>query len=164
MRYSSERKEAVLRKMLPPDNKSIPDLAREEGISEQTLYVWRQKARAKGLLLPDGKKTPKGFTSADKFAAVVETAAMNAEQLSVYCRERGLYPEQIKAWRTACESANDWEEAQSRKLKDQMREMKRKTQKLERENRRKEKALAEAAALLILKKKAFDFWGEDAEA
>ena len=41
MRYSPERKEAVLRKMMPPHNRSVRELAREEGISEATLYNWR---------------------------------------------------------------------------------------------------------------------------
>ncbi len=46
MRYSAERKEAVLRKMLPPNNRSIREIAAEEGVSEATLYNWRNAARA----------------------------------------------------------------------------------------------------------------------
>ncbi|HDI59054.1 MAG TPA: hypothetical protein ENF48_01640, partial [Desulfobacteraceae bacterium] len=53
MQYSKERKEAVLKKMMPPHNRSIVELAREEGISEATLYIWRRQARERGLLLPD---------------------------------------------------------------------------------------------------------------
>ncbi len=52
MRYSPERKEAVLRKMMPPHNRSIKLLAQDEGISEATLFNWRKQAREKGLLLP----------------------------------------------------------------------------------------------------------------
>jgi transposase-like protein len=52
MRYSPERKEAALRKMMPPHNRSIKQLALEEGISEATLFAWRKQAREKGLLLP----------------------------------------------------------------------------------------------------------------
>jgi hypothetical protein len=52
--------------------------------------------------------------SRDKFAAVLETAALNEADLAAYCRQRGLYAEQIQAWRTACEQANDWERASSR--------------------------------------------------
>ena len=55
MKYSQERKEAVLRKMMPPHNRSIRQLAKEEGISEPTLYNWRNEARRKGILLPDGE-------------------------------------------------------------------------------------------------------------
>ena len=161
MPYSAERKEAVIKKMLPPHSKSVPEIAKEEGISEPTLYIWRKAARAKGRLLPDGDTTPEGWSSKDKFAAVLETAALNEEQLGQYCRQRGLYPAQIQTWRAACEQANDWEEAQSKRVKEQMRDLQRKHKDLERENRRKEKALAEAAALLLLKKKANAIWGED---
>jgi len=161
MRYSTERKEAALKKMLPPHNKSVPEIAKEEGISEPTLYNWRKEARTKGRLLPDGDKTPEGWSSKDKFAAVLESASMNEEQLAQYCRQRGLYTEQIQAWRAACEQANDWEAAQSKRVKEQMRDLQHKHKDLERDNRRKEKALAEAAALLLLKKKASAIWGED---
>ncbi len=54
MKYPIERKEAVLKKMMPPNNKSLKELALEEGISEATLYNWRQDARSKGILMPDG--------------------------------------------------------------------------------------------------------------
>ncbi len=164
MGYPSERKEAILRKMLPPNNKSVRELAREEGISEATLYNWRKAARAEGRLLPDGDTTPAGWCSADKFAAVVETAALNEAELSAYCRERGLYPEQVQQWREACERANDWDRTQHRRLKEVRREDERRIQELERELREKEKALAETAALLVLRKKARAIWGEGEDA
>ena len=59
MRYSPERKEAVLKKMMPPHNRTIKQLAIEEGISEATLYNWRQEARSKGILMPDGDSGPR---------------------------------------------------------------------------------------------------------
>ena len=160
MGYPKERKEAVLKKMLPPHNKSIPELAKEEGISEGTLYSWRKAARAEGRLMPDGDSTPQGWVSADKFAAVVETAAMNEVELSVYCRERGLYPEQVQEWREACEQANDWDQTQNKRLKENRKSDSKRINELERELRRKEKALAETAALLVLRKKAQAIWGD----
>ena len=146
--------------MLPPSNKTIKELAQEEGICEATLYNWRKAARAEGRLLPDGDTTPVGWSAADKFAAVVETAELNGSELSVYCRERGLYPEQIRQWREACEQANDWDRTQNRRLKETRREDEKRIQELERELRKKEKALAETAALLVLRKKAQAIWGD----
>ena len=70
MGYPKERKEAVLKKMLPPHNKPIPEIAKEEGISEGTLYNWRNAARAEGRLMPDADSTPAGWSAKDKFAAV----------------------------------------------------------------------------------------------
>jgi transposase-like protein len=159
--YSHERKEAVLKKMLPPHSRSIPELAEEEGISAGTLYLWRKQARAQGRLLPGGDSGPEGWSSADKFAAVLETAALNEAQLAEYCRKRGLYPEQVTQWRVACEQANAWDQEQSRRLKAARQEDQQRLRELERELKRKERALAEVAALLVLRKKAAAIWGED---
>jgi len=160
MRYPSERKEAVLKKMLPPNNKSMKQLAAAEGISEGTLYYWRKAARLEGRLMPAGDRTPEGWTSTDKFAAVVETAAMNEAEYSSYCRQRGLYPEQLRAWREACEQANDWGRAQEQHLKEARKADGKAITQLRRELSYKEKALAETAALLVLKKKAQAIWGD----
>jgi len=161
MKYSQERKEAVLQKLLPPHNRSIRELSVEEGASEPTLYQWRAEARRQGALLPDGDQPPEGGTSRDKFAAVVEKAALNEAELGSYCRQRGLYPEQLQACRLACEQANDWDRAQQRQLKASRESDQQRVRELERELRRKEKAVAEGAALLVLGKKAAAIWGED---
>ena len=160
MGYPVKRKVAILQKMLPPNNKPIAQLAKEEGIAQGTLYSWRAEARAKGKLMPDGDLSPKGWASVDKFAAVLETAALNESELSVYCRKRGLYPNQIKQWRIACEQANDWDRAQNKRLQDTTRNADKKIKALEKELIRKEKALAETAALLVLRKKAQAIWEE----
>jgi transposase-like protein len=163
MRYSSERKEAALKKMLPPHNRPLSDVSREEGISEGTLYLWRKEARSQGRLLPDGDQGPEGWTARDKFAAVLETAALNEAELGEYCRQRGLYPEQIRAWRAACEQANDWDREQQRRSRETQQADQKRLRDLERELRRKEQALAEAAALLVLSKKAQAIWGDGAD-
>jgi len=121
VRYSAERKEAVLKKMLPPENKTIKELAQEEGISEATLYNWRKQARSAGRLLPDGDTTPEGWSSKDKFAAVLETAAMNEAEIAEYCRKRGLYAEQVKAWRATCGQATDLERESAQQLSQAVR-------------------------------------------
>ena len=159
MGYPNERKEAVLKKMLPPNNQTIKAIAKTEGISEATLYNWRKAARDSGRLMPDGDSTPSGWCSADKFAAVVETAALNGAALSAYCRQRGLYPEQISQWRGACEQANDWDRQQHQHLKAARQADQKRLQALERELTQKEKALAETATLLVLSKKAEAIWG-----
>ena len=101
MKYSEERRKAVLAKLCPPHNRSVREVAAEKKISEATLYNWRRQARARGELYPDAGLDAKGWSARDKFAAVVETAAMNASERSAYCRKRGLYPDQLAAWRRA---------------------------------------------------------------
>ena len=161
--YPAERKAAVL-KMLPPNNVPLRRLSQDEGISEATLHSWRKEARSKGQLLPDADAGPEGWSSRDKFAAVVETAAMNAADLAEYCRRRGVFAEQITAWRTACEQANDWDRASSVRLSQATKDEKKRIKALERDLQRKEKALAEAAALLVLRKKAEAIWGDGEDA
>lgn len=159
MAYSKERKASVIKKMLPPHNIPLRQLSQEEGISRGTLSQWRSEARAQGKLMPDGDADPEGWTARDKFAAVIETVAMNEVDLSEYCRQRGLYPEQLRVWRAACERANDWERAAAREVARETKEDRKRIQDLERELARKEKALAETAALMVLRKKADAIWG-----
>jgi hypothetical protein len=134
-------------------------LAGEEGISRATLAKWRPEARAKGKLLPDSDAAAEGWTSRDKLAAVIETASLNEAELGEYCRRRGIYSEQLEVWRAACERANDWEEVTANRISRETKDDRKRIQQLERELARKEKALAEAAALMILRKKAEAIWG-----
>ena len=164
MVYSPERKSAVLKRMLPPNNVAIRQLSQEEGISEATLHKWRAEARGKGQLLPDADTGSEGWSSRDKFAAVLETAALNEADLSDYCRTRGLYAAQIAAWRVACEQANDWDRSSTARISQATREEKKRIKDLERDLARKDRALAETAALLVLRKKASAIWGGDEDA
>jgi len=161
MGYSQERKESVLKKMLPPKNLSIAALAIEEAISEPTLYKWRNEARNQGRLMPDSDNTPQGWSSRDKFAAVLETAAMNQTEIAAYCREKGLFPEQLEQWKMACEEANNWSQSSEKKLKQATQSERKKNKKLQKELDRKNDALAEAAALLVLRKKYQALFKED---
>ncbi|WP_043488395.1 helix-turn-helix domain-containing protein, partial [Halomonas halodenitrificans] len=76
-RYSEERRQAVVTKLLPPHNLSPKVIAEQEGISLGTVYKWRKEARAEGRCLPDALgKGADGWSSKDKFSAVLETASM----------------------------------------------------------------------------------------
>ena len=160
MNYSPEFKESLLRRMLPPNNESITKIAKEEGISEQTLRNWRDKARKEGLATPGTDAAPDDWSTQDKFHIVVETAHMNETDLAEYARKKGLYVEQIKAWRDACMNANGGIAKEAARLNRELKESQKERRKLEKELQRKEKALAEAAALLVLSKKAAAIWGD----
>lgn len=160
MNYSPELKEALLRRMLPPNNESIRKISKEEGISEQTLRNWRDKARADGIAAPGKDALPDDWSTQDKFLIVVETASMNETELAEYARKKGLYVEQIKAWRDACMNANGGVAKEAARLNKELKESEKERKKLEKELARKEKALAETAALLVLRKKADAIWGD----
>ena len=157
--YSKERKEAIIRKMMPPSNKAISVLSKESGIPYGTLHTWRIKARQGGVAVPGNNKHAEEWSSEDKFAVVLETSALNEAELAEYCRKKGLYTDQISSWRRKCIQAN----AKPIRRKSKVEDLKDKKhiKKLEKELNRKEKALAETAALLVLRKKANAIWGED---
>jgi hypothetical protein len=111
--------------------------------------------------MPDSKNTPQGWTSRDKFAAVMETATMSQAEVAEYCGSKAFHTSQVDAWREACMKANDWEQESNAQLKSATKMADKRTKKLERELLRKEKALAEAAALLILRGKLDARFGED---
>jgi transposase-like protein len=159
--YSPERKAAVLKKLLPPHNLSVAELSRQEGISDVTLYAWRKQAMAGGNVVPGSSSIPKDRSAEAKLAAVIETATLSEAGLSQYCREKGLYPEQIKAWRQACLAGQQSTLALKHAEREQSRADKQRIRELERELHRKERALAEAAALLVLRKKLNALWGND---
>ncbi|MVF13906.1 transposase [Ketobacter sp. MCCC 1A13808] len=162
-RYSPERKEAILRRMAPPHSTTVAEVAREEGISKATLYNWRKAARERGIVLPSNSAKPDKWSSEEKFRMVLETASMTEAELSAYCRKHGIYPEQIEAWKQACMGANAESDAQTKQSRQAAQMDKRRIKKLERELHRKEKALAETAALLTLSKKAEAIWGTQDE-
>ena len=164
--YSEAVKADVRKRMSPPMRQSVAQISAELGIHVVTLYNWRKSWRLQGEVVPASEKDPDGWSATDKFTVVLEAAGLNATELSAYCRERGLYPEQVERWRQASQDANEKpvltlkEQKELERLRAQdQKEIKR----LKQELRRKEKALAEAAALLIASKKIQAFWGEDGD-
>ena len=160
MNYSKEYKDSILRRILPPNNESINKIAKEEGLSEQTIRNWRDKARKEGYAAPGTGALPDDWSTQDKFLIVVETASLNENELAEYARKKGLYVEQIKAWKDACMNANGGIAKEAARLNRELKESQKEKKKLELELRRKDKALAEAAALLVLSKKANAIWGD----
>lgn len=93
MNYSPELKDTLLRRMLPPNNESITKISREEGLSEQTLRNWRDKARRESYATLGTDAIPDNWSTQDKFLIVVESSSMNETELAEYARKKGLYIE-----------------------------------------------------------------------
>jgi len=154
--YSEEFKSSLIAKLLPPNSMSVPELARETGVPKDTLYTWRIKQQRANGDAP-ARQTPSGeLSSEEKLAVVIETASLNEVEQSAYCRRKGLYPEQIRAWRNTCLQANAV--APSKVDRERLRQQAKEIKRLETELQRKEKALAETAALLVLQKKVRTLW------
>ncbi len=162
-RYTKEQKEKLIARMLPPESISPSKLSVETGISKSTLATWKTKATVSQI---KGTNTSnKTISSREKFLIVMETYTMSENDLGKYCRENGLYVEEVKQWRSSCIAANEVTKSinKSSALEEQLKEEKKKSKELEKDLRRKEKALAETAALLVLRKKLDAIFGEKEE-
>ncbi len=159
-KYTQDQKNQAVQMMSAPANKGVKVVSETLNIPEATLYLWRKEARIADALLPEFGKAPEQWTAAAKFGIVMEAAGLNEAELGKYCREKGLLSEQINRWRTevmavlASKPINAAEKAADKK----------RIKELERDLRRKEKALAETAALLVLSRKyeTLRMDGEDA--
>lgn len=161
-KYTKEKKDHALSLMSAPQNKAVPEVSKLTGIPEATLYLWRSQARSAGRAVPGDGQNPEYWSAGDKFAVVLEAAALNEAELGEYCRQRGLLIEQIRRWKAEAQAAlssknSNITSAQHAQDKKRIRE-------LEKDLRRKERALAETAALLVLSRKyeALRTDGEDA--
>jgi transposase len=162
-RYSNELKQKIMQRMMPPNNESVSQITRDSGLSEGTLYKWQKEARANGFVVTGGEKESEKWSTRDKFSIVVETATLSEIELSEYCRAKGLFVEQVEAWRDACMQANGGVAEQATRLQKELRNKERENKNLAQELKRKNAALAETAALLVLRKKAREIWGDPEE-
>ena len=121
-------------------------VSRELSISTSTLERWRADALSRPA-------RERAWTAAARFEAVLLTAAMDEAGKSAWCREKGVYPQELEQWRTAATHALADPEDAARTSQREKKADRRRIKELERDLRRKEKALAEAAALLVLSKK-----------
>jgi transposase-like protein len=162
-RYSAETREWVVQQMMPPFNRAVIELADATGITTVTLRAWRHNARRAGEFMPGNGRTSDRWSSADKFRVVLETASLNETETSEYCRRKGIYPEQIRQWREACEQANVPEPKLTATQRKERKVHEKRIRELERQLKRADAARAEAAALLNLRKKADAIWGKEEE-
>ena len=158
--YTKDFKENLIKLMLPPENRKVKELVDEYNIHEQTLYRWRREAKSKGVVYQDNVASKQKYSREMQFQIIIETSQMNNHELSEYCRRKGIYAEEIESWKKAFINGETDEQSKiKQEFKDSQAELKHTKKELD----RKEKALAEAAALLVLKKKMQAIWSSDEE-
>lgn len=144
-RYSEKFKGRAVARLLAPENAAIDVVAREVGIGSGTLERWRDDAQSMPAL-------GRAWTAAARLEAVIVTAALDETSKSAWCREHGVYPDElIKWWASATTALAEPEEV--RASPQATRQDRKRIKELERELLRKDRALAETAALLVLSKK-----------
>ncbi len=152
-RYGQAFKDKAVARLLPPESADINVVAQQVGVSASTLERWRSDALASG-------KKHGGWTAAARLDAVLTTASMSEEQKNAWCRTQGIYPSELAEWKQTATDALDSPSSLPRN--GSSRDERRRVRELERDLRRKEKALAETAALLVLSKKLEAIFHKDA--
>lgn len=143
MRYDKKFKEkAVKRVIQEKGNKNTQEIARELGVCKATLYKWVQSEST-------GFQKEGSFTPTQQLKMLKETYHMNDEELNAYCRKKGIFAHQLKEF----EESFLTQKPKQQDSKKELEEERLKNKQLAKELRRKEKALAETAALLVLQKK-----------
>ena len=144
-RYGEAYRQRVVARLLPPESAAIDVVSREVGVSVATLERWRAQA----LAAPGELSSSQRWTPAARLEAVITTAAMDAASRGAWCREQGLYAAELEAWKRDAIAGLGEPRAASAV---EARQDRRRVRELERELHRKDKALAETAALLVLAK------------
>lgn len=163
--YSEAFKAKMVQKMLGPNGKSASALADEVGMSQPTLSRWLREAGSVASMSKSKRKgkrskarpESKRWTRLEKLRVVFEASSLSDEELGAFLRREGLHEAQLNEWREAAREAFEGAGRRRRKASDDSKRIK----ELERELRRKEKALAEVSALLVLKKKLNALWGDE---
>lgn len=159
MGFSKEFRERVLGEILPPKNRSVEEVCAQFGVSSWSVQRWKSAAKAGNLL--GGGSRPSERPLAEKLTLLLEGSALPEEERGEWLRAQGLHTEHLSLYEQEIrQSMTDKEKRQREEIEGLRKDKK----VLEKELRRKDRALAELAALVALKKKLEVIFGEDEEA
>lgn len=172
MQYSDMLKNKMIQKMTGPDAISASALSKEVDVSQATLSKWlRMAGVGPSYVFPNNaheytkmakitdSKRPNDRSAEDKLKVVLEASSLSDEQLGPFLRNKGLHQAHLDQWRS--QMLNGLENGFSKKKTGHQIADAKRIQALEKELNRKDKALAETAALLVLKKKVREIWGDE---
>ena len=141
-------KEQAVQKALDRGNTHLKTIAQELNVGYSTLQKWI--SAYKSVNTNEKNQKPQNWSREQQFQALVDTAAMDDEHRNQYCREKGLFPHHLAAWR---QHFLQIDKKSVPNTKAELKSLKDEISSLQKEIRRKDKALAETAALLVLQKK-----------
>lgn len=154
-RYGQAFKDKAVARLLPPESAATAVVAREIGVAVGTLERWREDAQSRPA-------RGRAWTAGARLEAVITTAALDEAGKSAWCRQHGTFPGELEKWRANCAAALA-EPEEARASPQATRQDRKRIKELERDLLRKDRALAETAALLVLSKKVAAIFnkGED---
>ena len=162
-KFTLEAKEAMVDKALSRGNQYLEQFAEENNVGCSTIYRW-MKCRREGKPLGEPQKA-QAIREALIYSSkkhVLATANLDKQAIGAYCREQGIYSFQLEQWREELMSnsdKNDQQDLKQEQDRGQLKKLRDENKSLKKDLRQKDKALAEANALLDLKKKADLIWG-----
>lgn len=168
VKYSDEFKQQAVQKLLNKgEGVTIEDIATPLGVAMSSINRWALEYRRTGsvknksevMTKEKKEKRPEDWTQAERLQAIIATDALSESQLSEFCRQQGIYVHHIEQWKSdflGHDSTSTPIQTQQK-----VRQLTQQNQKLKRDLTRKDKALAETAALLVLQKKVHDIWSDE---
>jgi transposase len=170
-RFTQSFKIQAVEKALNPNSRSSQkDLSEELGIGYSTLQKWIRQSREQAFdIQPESgsintremmkEKRPQDWSSEEKLNMVITCSALSEEDVNQLCREQGLYPHHIKQWKA--DFLSEKKVGGQTESQASLKSLRSENKALKKELNRKDKALAETAALLVLQKKVKAIWGSD---
>jgi transposase-like protein len=156
-RYSLEFKKAAVEKFLIRGSRRVAAIVEEVGVPYSTLYQWKNDFAKVGGMKKSSR--PEDRSAAEKLKILIEYEATPVEGRGELLRRLGVHREHVEAWTEQVHKALRFGAIGKHVARSERAEDRRKIKELERDVRRKDRALAETTALLVLKKKADLIWG-----
>ena len=141
--------------MLPPQSLAVRDVALEFGISEQAINGWLKLVKEGKLTAEAEDAGPRYKPASEKLALLLESKLFDADRRGEWLREKGLHSEHLTLWEQELRELMDDKMTND---KTELQTLKKRNRQLEKELERKNTALAELAALMVLKKKVDEIW------
>jgi len=159
--------QAVEKTLTRNEGERIEDIAKSLGIGFSTLQKWIRLSKDQNLELPlpeqlramKTEKRPQDWSLEERLSMVISCDSLSDEDVSRLCREQGLYSHQVQQWKA--DFTNNKTGGSSPKKQADVKALKNENRVLKKDLHRKNKALAETAALLVLQKKVNAIWGDD---
>ena len=165
IKYSQLFKDNLVKQVLArAPGMSIKSIAHSEGVGLTALHRWIKLAQENALMdqskamTKKTEKRPEEWSSSERLQAIITCDSLDGESRNAYCREVGIYSHHIEQWKRHIIEQDHCDDKRSQQV---IKRLNAEKKQLQKELNRKEKALAETAALLTLKKKAQALWGND---
>lgn len=158
--------QAVQKALSRTDGSGLEEFARSMGVGYSTLQKWirQSKNQELGAAQTDAntmknERRPQDWSAQDRLEVIIQSAALDESAVAELCRQKGIYPHHVTQWKADFASGKSVTNRAEKQV--DTKQLKLEIKQLKKELNRKDRALAETAALLVLQKKVNAIWGCD---